>query len=61
MRRAGRRLGEMVGVAVPVCSVEHQYMITEAMPGVTATCRPERPGSAHLLQGRGRRLGDGGL
>ena len=30
-----RELGEMVGVAVPVCSVEHQYMITEAMPGVT--------------------------
>ena len=30
-----REPSEMVGVAVPVCSVEHQYMITEAMPGVT--------------------------
>ena len=29
-----RELGNMVNVAVPVCSVEHQYMITEAMAGV---------------------------
>ncbi|MDE0881778.1 MAG: FAD-dependent oxidoreductase [Myxococcota bacterium] len=30
-----RELGAMVGVAVPVCSVEHQYMITEEIPGIT--------------------------
>ncbi|MGO4723222.1 MULTISPECIES: GcvT family protein [unclassified Inquilinus] len=29
-----RELGRMVGVNVPLVSVEHQYMVTEAIPGV---------------------------
>ncbi|MBC8048933.1 MAG: FAD-dependent oxidoreductase [Chitinophagales bacterium] len=30
-----REIGAMAGVNVPLVSVEHQYMITEAIPGVT--------------------------
>ncbi len=30
-----REVGALVDVPVPVCSVEHQYMITEAMPGIS--------------------------
>ena len=32
-----RELAATVGVNVPLVSVEHQYMITEAIPGVTST------------------------
>ena len=32
-----RRLAATVGVNVPLISVEHQYMVTEAIPGVTST------------------------
>ena len=32
-----REVGRMAGVNVPLVSVEHQYMITEAIPGVTST------------------------
>ena len=29
----GRHIGEMVGVAVPACALEHQYLITDPLPG----------------------------
>ena len=29
----GRHIGAMVGVAVPACALEHQYLITEPLPG----------------------------
>ncbi len=29
-------IGRMAGVCVPLCSVEHQYMITEAIEGITS-------------------------
>lgn len=32
-----REVGKMAGVNVPLVSVEHQYMITEAIPGVAST------------------------
>ncbi len=32
-----REVGRMAGVNVPLVSVEHQYMITEPIPGVTST------------------------
>ena len=31
-------LGKMAGVNVPLVSVEHQYLITEAIQGVTGIC-----------------------
>ncbi|MBT4890828.1 MAG: FAD-dependent oxidoreductase, partial [Rhodospirillales bacterium] len=31
-----REIGLMAGVCVPLCSVEHQYMITEAIEGITS-------------------------
>ena len=52
-----RTLAATVGVNVPLVSVQHQYVITDAVrPGGAA--RPAdaaRPRSADLLQGRGRR------
>lgn len=29
-----REVGRMAGVSVPVCSMEHQYLVTEAIPGL---------------------------
>ena len=34
-----REIGAMAGVGVPLVSVEHQYMVTEPIAGVTPTCR----------------------
>ena len=57
-----RELGRMAGVNVPLVSVQHQYLITEPIDGRDA--RPAdaaRSRPAHLLQGGGRRAGDGRL
>ena len=57
-----RALGRLAGVRVPLVSVQHQYMITERDRGRGA--RPAdaaRPRPADLLQGGGRRAGDGRL
>ena len=57
-----REIGRMAGVNIPLVSVQHQYLITEPIDGVTrepADAARSRP--AHLLQGGGRRPGDGRL
>ncbi len=51
-----RTLAATVGVNVPLVSVEHQYMVTERIEGVTAgPAHAARPRPADLLEGRGRR------
>ena len=34
-----KALGRLAGVRVPLQPVQHQYMITEPIDGVTPTCR----------------------
>ena len=56
------QLGRMAGVNVPLVSVQHQYIITEPIPGVPpgpADAARSRP--PHLLQGGGRRPRHGRL
>ena len=57
-----RELGRMAGVNIPLVSVQHQYLITETIEGVTPEpADAARSGPSHLLEGGGRRAGDGRL
>ena len=57
-----REIGALAGVSVPLTSVQHQYLVTEAIPGVPKNLPTLRdPGPPDLFQGRGRRPGDGRL
>ena len=57
-----RSSAAMAGVNVPLVSVQHQYIITEPIAGVTPDLPTLRdPDRLHLLQGGGRRAGDGRL
>ena len=50
-----RELGAKLGLNVPACAVEHQYIVTEPLPEpdlVKALPHPARPGAARLLQTR---------
>ena len=57
-----RELGRMAGVNIPLVSVQHQYLITDRIDGVTPNLPTLRdPGPSYLLEGGGRGAGDGGL
>ena len=57
-----RQFGALAGVNVPLYSAEHFYIVTDRIEGVHAhDAGGARPRRFHLLQGRGRRSGDGRL
>ena len=57
-----REIGRMAGVNIPLVSVQHQYLITETdRRRDVEPADAARSGPPHLLEGGGRRAGDGRL